>query len=365
DSGGISLDYNANGVEVYRNLVYNNWGKGIYIWNSSRCRIYYNIIYGNDTGTTVSAAGNTSEVADYNEIYNNTYYKNYNTDQYGPNHNTEIYFGQNGDFNVFKNNIIYGHTLGLVYYFRNVNTTGCMLDNNVVYKEGGNFAWDTAHDYQTFVEWKSNHPVWDVNSINADPMFVNADEGDFGLKPESPAINRGADLGFERDFFDKPINEFPDVGAVEFADTTPPAVESLEIINSNSLRITYTKKVMPDYAETPSNYSINNGVSVNNAALAPDQTEVLLTTTEHAPNQTFTITINNVRDIYGNLIVPPGNSTTYVTPGSSGGNSILINANTAVLSGDARLGSKTGMKNTRAVYFQGTNGGASYEVNIP
>src|SRR5690606_31102434 len=129
DSGGISLDYNANGVEVYRNLVYNNWGKGIYIWNSSRCRIYYNIIYGNDTGTTVSAAGNTSEVADYNEIYNNTYYKNYNTDQYGPNHNTEIYFGQNGDFNVFKNNIIYGHTLGLVYYFRNVNTTGCMLDN--------------------------------------------------------------------------------------------------------------------------------------------------------------------------------------------------------------------------------------------
>src|SRR5690606_24985978 len=44
---------------------------------------------------------------------------------------------------------------------------------------------------------------------------------------------------------------------------------------------------------------------------------------------------------------------------------LLINANSGILSGDARLGSKTGMKNTRAVYFQGTNGGAAYNVNIP
>src|SRR5690606_31644323 len=44
---------------------------------------------------------------------------------------------------------------------------------------------------------------------------------------------------------------------------------------------------------------------------------------------------------------------------------ILLNANEGSLSGDARLGSKNGMKNTRAVYFQGTNGGAAYDVHIP
>jgi hypothetical protein len=44
---------------------------------------------------------------------------------------------------------------------------------------------------------------------------------------------------------------------------------------------------------------------------------------------------------------------------------ILFSAMNGTLSGDARPGTMAGMKNNRAVYFQGTNGGVTFNVNIP
>ncbi len=44
---------------------------------------------------------------------------------------------------------------------------------------------------------------------------------------------------------------------------------------------------------------------------------------------------------------------------------VLINAINGTRTGDAKLGSKSGMKNSRAVYFSGTNGGVSFTVDLP
>jgi len=43
---------------------------------------------------------------------------------------------------------------------------------------------------KTLEEWQKNSGL-DKHSIQADPMFVDAEKGDFRLKPESPAIGRG------------------------------------------------------------------------------------------------------------------------------------------------------------------------------
>lgn len=46
---------------------------------------------------------------------------------------------------------------------------------------------------KTLDEWQKL-TGWDKNSIHADPMFVNYEKGDFRLKPESPAKDKGADI---------------------------------------------------------------------------------------------------------------------------------------------------------------------------
>jgi len=174
DASGISMDYNANRVEVYRNIVYNNYSKGIYIWNANNCKIYYNLIYGNDAGTTITALNGGVESADNNQVFNNTYYKNYNGNDKGANIHAEIYFGMNGHNNIIKNNIIFSAREGYALVYNNkTNTWGHQLDNNIIYSERSIVANDSYNGQMTFDQWRKAHPEFDKYSKNADPQFNN------------------------------------------------------------------------------------------------------------------------------------------------------------------------------------------------
>jgi parallel beta-helix repeat protein len=218
DSDGIAIDYNADAVEVFKNRIYNCDGKGIYIWNADNCQVYYNIVYGNDCGITVSASDNGYETANNNLIYNNVFYKNYNGNNRGKNYDTEIYFGLNGNYNIFINNILYASKNGTAYFFNSSNTKGCLIDFNIIYSEtgtGGIIGADKFKNKKNFRDWKKDFPNWDKNSINADPQFKNADGFDFSLKPNSPAKNKGTSIGTPAEFTGIPVKENPDIGAFE------------------------------------------------------------------------------------------------------------------------------------------------------
>ena len=85
---------------------------------------------------------------------------------------------------ILDRNIIYfnnGRLLGSTW--KNGNFT---LDNNCY--------WDTSSDEldfagRTFAQWQA--AGFDTHSIMADPLFVDAEAGDFRLKPESPALQMG------------------------------------------------------------------------------------------------------------------------------------------------------------------------------
>ncbi len=220
DSGGINADYNANGVEIFRNMVFNNWGKGITLWNSNNCKVYYNIVYGNDAGTILTSANYTIESSSNHEVYNNTYYKNFNGFDKGPNYHTEIYFGKGGHNNKIMNNILYASDNGFAYYYDTMNTSGIIVDYNILYKDNGDsLIYDKIHKKQTFEMWRLNHPHWDINSAAKNPE-LSIIGGKFYLTESSPAIDNGILIDQEADFWNNEIVGPPDIGAVEFTGTT-------------------------------------------------------------------------------------------------------------------------------------------------
>jgi parallel beta-helix repeat protein len=368
DSDGIALDFNANNVEVYRNILYNNYGKGLYIWNADNCKVYYNIIYGNDAGCTVTAqSSGGGETSNNNEIYNNTFYKNYNGSSKGPNYNTEIYFGGYGKNNIFRNNIIYASASGFGYYFSVAGSSGCITDNNIVYSEGGlnaTVGYDTQTGRQTFTQWRKNHPDWDANSINADPLFAGADQQDFSLTENSPAINSGIAVGLSNDYSGKVISGTPDIGAMEFSDRIAPALQSVRIINDVTLEVAFTKKVNINDLQNAGNYSISGGVAVTSAAAQSCSTRATLTTSAHNSG-TFTLSASNIKDYSGNVINPALATGSYSFISVPSDTVIRVAAEQANLSGSAALKVQAGSIGTKAAYFSGSNGAITFSINIP
>jgi hypothetical protein len=88
-------------------------------------------------------------------------------------------------------------------------------------------------------------------------------------------------------------------------DVTLPQLLSATLSDLTSLVLSFSEPLSISTAENINNYSINNGISVLNAVLSA--TEVTLTTSAHESG-TYTVTVNNVTDLAGNIIDPDHNT---------------------------------------------------------
>ena len=257
DSGGIIADFNSHGTEIFRNLVYNNYGKGISVWNANNTKIYYNVVYGNDAGLVISAANNSGETANNNQVFNNTFYKNYNGAEKGSNLNTEIFFGKNGHNNIIQNNIFYAADEGYACIYDTTNTSGILLDHNLIFKDADDIVfYDFANKKQTFSQWRTNHPEWDRNSINKYPdIMVGSDGAD--IYKNSPAIDNGFNYGQTMDFKKNEIIGIPDIGAIEYNPSS--GVDDAEVPDKFFLSQNYPNPFNP---ETNINFTLPGPGSV-------------------------------------------------------------------------------------------------------
>lgn len=82
-------------------------------------------------------------------------------------------------------------------------------------------------------------------------------------------------------------------------DITPPQLLSATLSDLTTLVLNFSEQLDISTAQNISNYSISNGISVLNAALTA--AEVTLTTSAHESG-TYTVTVNNVTDLSGNII---------------------------------------------------------------
>jgi len=99
-------------------------------------------------------------------------------------------------------------------------------------------------------------------------------------------------------------------------DTTPPTINSANASNETTASIIFSEGLDEATAETVSNYAISPSLNISDATLQ-NNNQVILTTDSQESGTAYTITVNNVEDLNGNVIVP--NSTvnfTGYTPGS-------------------------------------------------
>jgi hypothetical protein len=85
------------------------------------------------------------------------------------------------------------------------------------------------------------------------------------------------------------------------ADSIPPEVVSAEITSPTIVVVSFSEEMDQTSVENISNYSISNGISVTNAVLSANETEITLTTSEHSSGD-YIVTVTNVADKSGNII---------------------------------------------------------------
>ncbi|MCH9028403.1 MAG: T9SS type A sorting domain-containing protein [Bacteroidetes bacterium] len=156
------------------------------------------------------------------------------------------------------------------------------------------------------------------NVITSNPLFTDELVKNFTLQAGSPAIDAGTALGspynVDKNGSPRPLGNGWDMGAYENysgPDVTPPQLQSATINNPTQVVLFFSESLDSQSAQDQNNYSIDNGISVLSAALSSNNRDVTLTTSEHSPNQQYTVTVNNVSDLAGNTIDPQANSAQY------------------------------------------------------
>ncbi|MBM1106783.1 PQQ-dependent sugar dehydrogenase [Aurantibacter crassamenti] len=99
------------------------------------------------------------------------------------------------------------------------------------------------------------------------------------------------------------LNYVEFIGSGVSIDNSPPEVHSVEAIGSTQVKVKFSEYVSSATANQLSNYSIDNGISISSAQLEPDGLNVVLTVSPISSNDTYNITVSNVKNIAGLTII--------------------------------------------------------------
>ncbi len=80
-------------------------------------------------------------------------------------------------------------------------------------------------------------------------------------------------------------------------DTIAPTVTSVRGLNLNTIEVIFSETVEIESAQNINNYSISNGIIINQANLQSDTKIILLRTTTHMDGESYILTINNIVDV--------------------------------------------------------------------
>ncbi|MCF7981088.1 MAG: right-handed parallel beta-helix repeat-containing protein, partial [Pseudomonadales bacterium] len=299
---------------------YNGHSDGFEVFNVSDSQFVGNFVHDIPSTSTFFFGGWASSSAEYcrNILFaNNIFYNNLNTGF--------IAYIQFADSITLYNNTYWG-MVGGAYGGLSIgtNVTNLEMYNNIIlsinYSHMGasynasqhrgdhNFFGVSLGQYQE----QANDIVGTdpgfagVNGANG-PLISNISRDDFMLKNSSPCVDSGTNVDLEFDIAGnpRPIGNGFDIGAFEYgvatADTTPPQVSSITL-GESYVEIKFNEAVENVSATDVANYNINNNITISSAALNQQNNTVTLATTAHNSTTDYQITINNVKDLAGNVM---------------------------------------------------------------
>lgn len=217
-NGGKFFHGNRSGVanhnlarhnEFFNNSRSGKWSCGLLLSSGEQNIAYNNLAHGNFAGFCILYRSSKAR------LFNNIAYEN---EHYG------VYIGKNTtDMSYVENNTIYQNNgFGI---FVGDEATNTVVTNNIAYL---NRFENIALKNQTGTIMSHN--------LTSNPVFENAPGKDFRLKPESPAIDKGASIDFIKTDFTgnpRPQGSAFDIGAYEKMPEKTPAPPSAP----NNLRI--------------------------------------------------------------------------------------------------------------------------------
>ena len=100
-------------------------------------------------------------------------------------------------------------------------------------------------------------------------------------------------------------------------DITSPQLVTASLLDSVNLEIEFTEPIDSTSALNISNYSIDNEINILGINKSTNQNKLIVNTTTHTFGHHYTITVNNVSDLSGNLITVNHNAAEYALPASN------------------------------------------------
>lgn len=220
--GYSSINDLESGNEIYDNVFYNHAsmseinGKALKLYRNifNKCR---EVPYRPLTSRTLDIDGFSGGIAQYCEIYNNVFaFADNQALRFG------ISTGPDRSNNKVINNIFYECDLKGTRNALEISTSAGNLNNtfqnNLFFKTGVSKLITYFSGTYTAAEFNAiNGTDGNVisNNIQGDPLFIDAPNGDFRLKANSPANNTGISVGLTTDYYGNAISGNPDIGIFE------------------------------------------------------------------------------------------------------------------------------------------------------
>ncbi len=145
--------------------------------------------------------------------------------------------------------------------------------------------------------WSLFYDKGDLGVYTLDGTVVDATistSTHFGIAITQSAAASAVNNHFFDDFF---VQNIP-------TDNTPPALVANQVELPNSIRLTFNENLETVAAENPSNFVLNNGFGNPTNIALTQENEVLIEYSENFTSADYTLTVNNIEDLNGNIAEP-------------------------------------------------------------
>lgn len=160
-------------------------------------------------------------------------------------------------------------------------------------------------------DYMANYYMWTVNDGTGNLLVHNTAIYEF-VPSQGEVYNVSAPLDYDFDEWKIQLRLGTDVQGGGGGDVTAPQISSVEAVTETVVKVQFSEDVDVTSAQNTANYSINNGVAVQQAAVhSIIKSQVFLTVSPLATG-TYNLTIQNVADLAGNIMTTP-----VVTPFSA------------------------------------------------